>query len=459
MSLLSAIQTSAGALRTFGQALSADQQNVANSATPGYAAVRALVLPLGSNLQGGSDRVVLSSTGDLGSDNQVRDSQTRSGASVATTAQLAQINQLFDITGASGILAALQGFSTAFSNASVTPNDPTLRGIALSSAAAVSKAFNSVAASLDAQQKQIDSATASTVAQINALGRKISSFNAQTQRNSQFDPAVDSQLRSSLDDLSTLVPINVSNNADGTAAVLVGGRLPLVEGDQSFAISVNASAPEGSQLSSSGGGASAVPVSGQLGALVGVRNQTIASIIGGNGNIGSLNVLAKGFAARVNTLLTSGVTPSGAVGTALYTYDQGNDANVARTLSVEPSVSNDRLALASAGAGGLSNGIANQLAQLAGSSQPLDQIGGLSAQAFFSSIASGVGQEYSDATQQSSTDQSSVTAAVANRKAVSGVSLDQEAVNITSLQRAYEAAAKIVSVLDQLTNDEVNLIK
>ena len=459
MSLLSAIQTSAGALRTFSEALSADQKNVANSATPGYAALRAVILPVGSNSLGVSDQVVLSSSGDLGSDSQVRESQSNSGASLATTARLAQINQLFDITGDSGVLAALQGFSAAFSNVSISPNDPTLRSIALSSAAEVSKAFNAVAASLDAQQTQLGSQTAATVAQINSIGRKIGSINSQVLRNARFDPNLDAQLRSSLDDLSALVPIQVSSTAAGTLAVLVGGRLPLVEGDQSFAISVNTSAPEGSQLSSSGGGSSPVPVSGQLGALVEAGNQSIASIIGGNGKIGSLNVLAKGFAARVNTLLTSGVTPSGSVGTSLYTYDQGNDANVARTLGIDPSVTSDRLGLASSGVGGQSNGVANQLAQLAGSTHPPDQIAGLSAQDYFASIASGIGQKYADAKQQSSSDESAVTEAVANRKAVSGVSLDQEAVNITALQRAYQAAAKIVSVLDQLTTDEVNLIK
>ena len=70
-----------------------------------------------------------------------------------------------------------------------------------------------------------------------------------------------------------------------------------------------------------------------------------------------------------------------------------------------------------------------------------------------------MGQQLSDARNQSATDQTSLTSAQFTRQRVSGVSLDQEAVSITSYQRAYEASAKLISILDQLTSDEVNLIK
>ena len=39
-----------------------------------------------------------------------------------------------------------------------------------------------------------------------------------------------------------------------------------------------------------------------------------------------------------------------------------------------------------------------------------------------------------------------------------GVSLDQEATNITTYERAYQANAQVVSVINQLTDDTINLI-
>ena len=196
-----------------------------------------------------------------------------------------------------------------------------------------------------------------------------------------------------------------------------------------------------------------------MGALLDIRNNAISSLIGGNGDPGALNTLAKGFASRVNDLFASGATAAGSLGVPLFTFDSSDDSNVARTLSVDNSVTPDQLALATTGVAAQSNGVANQLAALAGSSNAADQIAGHSALDFFSSIPPGVGQKLSDAQTDSTVSQSALTSAQANRQAQTGVSLDQEAVSITAYQRAYQASAKLISILDELTNDEVNLIK
>jgi flagellar hook-associated protein 1 FlgK len=251
------------------------------------------------------------------------------------------------------------------------------------------------------------------------------------------------------------VGINVTQNADGTVNVLAGGSVPLVLGDQAFTLTANLSAAPGSQITSSGGGSAPPSFSGTLGGLVDALNSTITPILGGNGQAGSLNTLAQGFASTVNTLLTSGVTSSGAAGVPIFTY---NVANPAATLSVDPSVTPDQVAVATTGPSAQSNGVANQLAGLAGSGNPAYQIDGLAPQDYYSSIAQTVGQQLSDATSQSTADQTTLTAAQANQTAVEGVSLDQEAVNITADQRAWEATAKLVTVLDNLTLDTVNLV-
>jgi len=45
------------------------------------------------------------------------------------------------------------------------------------------------------------------------------------------------------------------------------------------------------------------------------------------------------------------------------------------------------------------------------------------------------------------------------RAASSGVSLDEEAVRLVEYQRAYEATAKLVSVLDQLSQETIDMIR
>jgi flagellar hook-associated protein 1 FlgK len=457
--LLTSLQGVSSALSAFTQALSADQANVSNASTPGYAAVRAVINPVGFFGNGsGSDSVVLQSTGSAQVDAIVQAASSQAANSQAQVDQLGAVNQQFSITGSTGILAAFQQFSTAFANLSVTPDDASAGAAALASAQGVAVAINSVAQNLASQSQSIQASAQSTVSQINNLAGQIAQYNVQVRGETSLNPGADASRRSALTQLSSLVGVTVTQNADGTVNVLAGGTLPLVLGDQAYTLSANLSSPAGSQIASSGGGVTPSSFSGTLGGLVDSLNNTITPILGGNSQAGGLNTLAQGFASNVNNLLTSGVTSSGAAGVPLFTFDATNPANVAATLAVDPSVTADQLGLATTGASASSNGIANQLAGLAASNNPASQIGGVAPQDYYSSIAQSVGQQLSDATAQSTSDQTSLTSAQANQTAVEGVSLDQEAINITADQRSWEAAAKLVTVMDNLTLDSVNLV-
>lgn len=458
--LFSSLQTASTALDALSQALGVDQSNVANASTPGYVARRVSILPIGNSGTGssGGDFITVSSTGNSLSDAMVQSASSQAAQSQTQATLLSPINQLFDITGSTGILAAFQQFSTAFSNLSANPNDPTLGAAALTAAGNVASAFQSVAGSLDSQNTQLASSIQSTTAQINALSTDIRQLNVQTTGSSGNDPGAGASLRSDLDQLSSLVDITVTKAPNGAVSVLAGGQLPLVIGDQSYALSASPSAAPGSQISSSGGGNSPVSFSGQLGALLQTRNGTIAQLLGGNGQPGTLNTLASGFASLANSLLSSGVTATGAPGVPIFTYDTTNPANAARSLALDPTVTASQLGLATTGATGAPNGIANELAALPGSNAPANQIGGLSAEGLFGSIAASVGQQLSDANAASTADQTTLTAAQANRQQQSGVSLDQEAANITAYERSYQANAQVVSILNQLTQDTINLV-
>jgi flagellar hook-associated protein 1 FlgK len=450
--LFASLHLAGNALNSYSQALGVDQSNIANASTPGYASQRASILPISASGIGGSDFMVVSSTGDSRTDALVQASSSQASYSQSQTQQLSSVNQLFDITGSSGILAAFQQFSTAFSNLSVTPNDPTLGAAALTAAGNVASAFRSVATSLGSQSNHLNTSIQSATAQINALAGKIRQLNIQTTGGAQNDPGVDANLRSDLDQLSSLVDITVTKAPDGSVSVLAGGQLPLVVGDQSYSLSADPSATSGSQVTSSAGGKSPSSFSGQLGALLDTQNGTFSELLGSNGKVGTLNSLASGFASQVNALLSSGFNASGVVGKAIFSY--GGPGNAASTLALDPTVTPDQLGLATQGTTPEANGVANQLAILVSSNAP----GQPSFQDQFGSIAASIGQHLSDARNASTADQTSLTAAQAARQQQSGVSLDQEAVTITSYQRSYDAEARVFSILDQLTSDTINMI-
>ena len=455
--LFSALETAASALGAYSQALGVDESNIANASTPGYAARRANIVPLNTpgNNSSAADTVTVTSNGDEFADALVRAASSQASASQTGVRQLTPINQQFDITGQTGILAAFQQFSKAFANLAVTPNDATAGSIALHAAAQVASAFQNVAASLDAQKQQVATQIQNTTLDINNLAANIAQLNAQAGASQEETPSIDAGLRNDLDQLSSLVDVSVSKAPNGSVSVLVGGQIPLVLGDQAYTLSVDPNAAAGAQVSSSGGGNSPQTYSGQLGALLDTQSNTIAGLIGGNGQTGSLNTLASGFASLVNTALTNGTTAGGQAGQPIFTYDQNNPANAARTLALVPGLTPGDLGLASATE---SNGVANYLAALPGSTAAGDQISGFSTEEYFGSIAASVGQQLSDANTASTADQTALITAQNSRQQQSGVSLDQEAVNVTAFERSYQANARVVSILNQLTQDTIGLI-
>lgn len=456
--LFHSLQTTANTLTAFSRAVETEGLNVSNASSPGWAALRVSIRPSGP-AGASSDVVDITSSSDDRADAVVRSATAEASFTQTSASGISQVNQLFDITGETGILAALREFSTAFQNLSVNPNDAGLRTAGVDAARSVAAAFNRTTANLDSIQSQVDTSIQANVAEINSLSSTIASLNGRLRGNPVFDPQLNANLRNALDSLSSLVNITTSTNRDGTVTVLAGGTLPLVTEDQSWPLGVNTAAAPGNQVVSTGGGVPPATLLGSLGGLLDVRNNGISALLGGNGQAGSLNTLAAGFAARVNTLLASGTTPAGASGPALFTWDNTDPSNSARTLALDPAVTGSDLALATTGTGAQSNGIAKNLAALSTSTQTADQVNGLPVESLYASIAAFIGRRTADATSGAQADASARTTAETNRQQISGVSLDREAVLLTASQRAYQAAARLFTTLDTLTETEVNLIK
>jgi len=73
-------------------------------------------------------------------------------------------------------------------------------------------------------------------------------------------------------------------------------------------------------------------------------------------------------------------------------------------------------------------------------------------------LASRVGSALNDASAQQQIEQSSLAQAKNLRQQSSGVSLDEEATIMIQFQRAYDANSRLITVLDQITQDVINIL-
>jgi flagellar hook-associated protein 1 len=135
--------------------------------------------------------------------------------------------------------------------------------------------------------------------------------------------------------------------------------------------------------------------------------------------------------------------------------------NTAPTASIQvlPGKANTILGLAkTTPTQGAANGVALSLSALSNPSNAADEINGQSYTQFFGSIAAQVGSQLSLAQNGQSLQKDMVTQAQSLRQQVSGVDLNTEATQVLQLQSSYQAASKMMTVVDNLIQTVLALI-
>jgi flagellar hook-associated protein 1 FlgK len=474
--LLASMSLAGNALDAFQQAMSTTQNNVTNSSTEGYAKqtvnLTAQPFDITAGLTGGVAAQTPIDSRDQYAEESVQQATQALGLYTAQANATSTLQSYFDVTGTSGVSAALTTLFQSFSAWSESPNDSTVKQTVLDDAGMAAQAINSLASSLTQEAGAMDTQIGDTVNQINSIETQIQQYNAaKLSENGTSDAGTDAQLYSALDSLSKLVDFSTVTQSDGTVSVVLSGGTPLVMGTTTYPLSSSESSgsptatypnalPTAQVLDSSGTDITSEISSGTLGGQLDVRNRVLGSIMGNSQEQGSLNLLAQTLADTVNYTLETGTvsTAAGAAsGTPLFTYDATNTANVAASIAVNPNITEDELAPVDSY--GNANGNAQALAAMENATgNSTGTIGGVSMIQYFAGIASAVGTENTTASDNETTQTQVVSTATSLRDTVSGVSLDQEAANLQSYQEVYEAASKVLTTLDTMTEMLIDMM-
>ena len=505
--LLSSLLNSASALSAYQQVLAVTQNNVANASTPGYAkqtlTLEAMPMDLALGSSGGVRAGQIQSSRDEYAEQAVRRQTVGLGQAQQNVNSLTAIQSQFDVSGTAGISSALNNLFQSFSAWGQSPTDPSTRQNVIDQATAVASSFQQAAAGLANITHDTEGQLQQTVTQVNQLVGKLQGYNTQILQGDRNDPGMDAQVNSTLEQLSQYADFTATHQADGSVTVLLNGETPLLVGDQSYALSYGLQAPDATSpypdappsahiFASDGRDITAKTTGGQLGALLNVHNQVLPSYLGDATHPGDLNTMAEQFANRVNQLLTSGYVTDHSAGSSgsmpqsgvpLFQYatttttasdgtvSQTPDyTRVAQSLTVNPAITANQLAAITGTptsvdtqpvtlTSEVSNGVPLALSNLAKPTDPSDMVNGTTSfSAFYGGMAARVGSDLNDATNQLQVQQSTVAQAQSLRQQISGVSLDEEATVMIQFQRAYEANSKMITVLDQLTLDTINIL-
>jgi len=256
-----------------------------------------------------------------------------------------------------------------------------------------------------------------------------------------------------LNQLSELIDVESFYDGDGNLTLSVGNGQPLVESGSSWALTTNLNgsghqdvfwvASDGSQVDITGSISG-----GNVKGWLDVRDVHIADYST------RLDGLAGNLIFEVNGLHTAGLDYNGVLGQAFF---QGSDA---ATIALSQNIAGDVNLIAAAGAlEGVPGGSGNAVA-IAGLQHGLTMGGNTTTfDDYYNSLVSQVGGAVQAATIQKDHQTEMMALLEAYREEVSGVNLDEEMINLVKFQHAYDAAANLISTVDEMMSTVINMVR
>jgi flagellar hook-associated protein 1 len=454
------------------QALDADQSalnvvanNVADANTPGYTNevpdwqqnspidINGVLIGQGAQETGSTsqrDRVL---------DERIDQQQQLASASGARLTALNTIESLFTPDSGSSSASAgdigsdITGFFDSFSSLETNPTDNALRQNVLSTAQTLAGDISNAAASLNSQRAALDQEAAGVASQVNSLTSALAQLNTEIQSESPHADAgpLEDQRQQDLSQLSQLIGINqITTENNGLSITTTSGQLLVSEG-QSFQMStgevngVTNFFVSGNNITSGleqGGG--------ELGGYLTARDTDIPSVLS------SLDQLAYGISTQANALNNSGTDLNGNTGTAanpLYIFNEPTQvAGSAQNMSV---IMTDPNQIAAAGAGDDTGDNSNAVSMASLANQAI--VNNQTPTDFYSNFVTQLGSTVSEVQSENTAQNASVTQLQTQNDSLSSVNLNDEASSMTVLERSYQAAAQVFSMLDTIMASALNL--
>lgn len=439
-------------LQTQQTGLDVVANNIANVNTPGYSRQVAQIVEQapfqGSGSGGGVAVAQVQSVRDAVLEIRLNQENATQNSLTSFQQQLAPVEALFSTTGGAGLGTAIDAFFGSIQQLSTSPADGSQRQAVITSAQTMAQTFQQVARGIAQQRSGADQTLVQTVGQANALLGQIASLNRQAAevQNAGHNPgALVDQRTNLVRQLSGLMDFNVSQGVNGQVTLTTSGGDALVVGADATALTTQMTGGGVHDIFAGGDDITASLSGGSLAGLVQARDQALPQL-------GSqLDNLASGLIAAVNSQNAAGYTPAGTAGGNLFTPATGVGAAAAMSLATT-----DPNAIAASGDGTPGDN-SNLLAMEGLQQQPM--IAGQTPDDAYASIVSGIGSVIAGANTRQQASQLVLTQLQNQRDAVSGVSLDEESIQLQQFQSAYQAAARVVSAINQLTALAVNLGK
>jgi len=451
MSIIPGINTVLSSLLAHQQALDITGQNIANVDTPGYHRQEAVLGARASRLDNGSGSILggvdvldIRRADTSYIDLQIRFAASKFGQFSAASQQLAAVEGILNPSGTEDLGAILNQFWNSWQALAASPDQTAPRLTVQQAASELASWLNDRHSQLLALQSSNYEAIETSVAEINRLAAEVAELNTRIARSgptaSPPGELVD-QRQQALERLAELGGV-VALKPEAEGAIITLNGHPLVQGGHSFAVEVE-QAPDGTVLLTwADTGREINPEGGELAGLISIRDERIPEYLQALDNLASQMINA------VNAEHQLGVGLNGATGSFFV------GAGAADIRLADP-IANDPNAIA-AGSAGLPGDGSIAAAINALRDQPI--ISGQTTSEFAAAFTARIGEDLNTARQEQAIADAIQQQMVAQQQSIGGVSLDEEMTRMMEYQRAYSAAARVLTTMDQMVGELLEII-
>lgn len=435
---------------TFGANVAS--QGASNVATEGYTRRIATLAPLGPQPAGGNGARIVGSQRIVDNfvEKRLLGVRASAGEAAARAQALTTVDQIF---GNSGLGVQLDEFQSAIAEMSSRPGEFAPRVAVLSTADALSRAFNEASRRVNEARSDINGKLADEVGTINERLVQIAQLGVEISK-AEIDGREAGDLRDRRDqyvrDVASQISITTIPQDDGQLTVLLGGRTELVSRDgQPHLLSASLDPGTGDMRVTAIQAGVAVDVTSYA------EGGTIAGLV--NARDGAITAAAQ----RLDQLAFDVATAYNAVQSAGFDLDAGTGNNLfdvpatatgaAGTIALSASlVGQPRRLAAAQDVTALPGDNRNALAMQALASTMIASGGTRSASDAFADVGTELGTLVRTALRDNAYTDDAKLQIEALRSSISGVTLDEEMMNLTRYQRAYQGSLEVVRVADEM---------
>ncbi|TXR55056.1 flagellar hook-associated protein FlgK [Quadrisphaera setariae] len=468
MSSFSGLSTALSALQATRKAMDVTGNNIANVATPGYTRQRVdlqaatTAVGLMTTGQQGGNGVVLTGVSRLASsfwDAQVR-SQTSLHADLASRADV--LNNLQDLTGEpsdTALSGKLSAMWSAFANLAANPTKDSAKSVVISAAQDVAQTLKNSSAGVVSMWNDQRTQATSLANEVNATTQAVATYNKQIKATvaagNSANELMDQrdQLVTRLSELTGATTVQAAN---GVVDVYLGSNALVQDGSfntvqVSAPTTTNTLPPTASPTLQFADG---TPASVRGGQLAGVLD---ALRVGGTLDTASAkyDAVAAAVSTSVNAAYAAAFNPSATPADPVQPFFTGSTASGVTGLTVAVSLAGapttpgtTALRTGNSTLGSADASVALAMSKLGKATGSPDNV--------WATYVSQLGADAAGATSRTTATAATLSNTVASQQSETGVSLDEETANLLTLQRAYQAAARVLTSVDEALDTLIN---